>query len=218
MKRLVPIALLGLMLAACGRREAPAPPSTSTQAPTPTTRSAAAASTSASSLETVGESVNAQLRRQLRDGKADPTVIAQLFAIEVAPLPGVTPPAGRVEDKFEGTDAALRLQSVFLELTPEQRKVAAPYLGLAPFADAKRQLPPFNLKPFVPPAAATRALRTSPAFRPRPIEAGDARRSGGSWMSEGARQAGAVLEAQPRERGWRQAPRDARRLRGDFDA
>ena len=172
MKRLVPIALLGLMLAACGRREAPAPPSTSTQAPTPTTRSAAAASTSASSLETVGESVNAQLRRQLRDGKADPTVIAQLFAIEVAPLPGVTPPAGRVEDKFEGTDAALRLQSVFLELTPEQRKVAAPYLGLAPFPDAKRQLPPFNLKPFVPPAAATRALRTSPAFRPRPIEAG----------------------------------------------
>ena len=129
------------------------------------------ASASASSLATVTESVNAQLRRLLRGGKADPAVIAQLFAVEVAPLPGVTLPAGRVEDKFEGTDAALRLQSVFLELTPEQRKVAAPYLGLAPFPDAKRQLPPFNMKPFVPPAA-MRALRTSPAFRPQLLEAG----------------------------------------------
>ncbi|MEQ1911469.1 MAG: hypothetical protein ABMA15_21805, partial [Vicinamibacterales bacterium] len=170
MKPRILIALLGVMLAACGRRDAPAPAS-ATQAPTPTTRSPAAASASASSLETV-ESVNARLRRQLRSGKADTTVIAQLFAIEVAPLPGVTPPAGRVEDKFEGTDAALRLESVWLELTPEQRTVAAPYLGLAPFPDAKRQLPPFNMKPFAPPAAATRALRSNPAFGPRLVEAG----------------------------------------------
>ncbi|MEO8466182.1 MAG: VWD domain-containing protein [Gammaproteobacteria bacterium] len=76
-----------------------------------------------------------------------------------------------MEEKFDGADAVAKLAAVYEQLTPEQRKIAAPYLRLAPFPASKLQLPPFNLKPFAPPPAFRKLLRRG-AYMPPAVEAG----------------------------------------------
>ena len=115
--------------------------------------------------------MNAELRRKLRGDTLDAAVVAQLFALEVAPLPGVTPPEGRVEEKFDGADAVAKLAAVYGQLTPEQRKVAAPYLHAAPFPESKLKLPAFDLKPLASPPQFRKLLWRGRSM-PRAMEAG----------------------------------------------
>src|SRR4051794_3034887 len=69
----------------------------------------------------------AALADDIRRNGVTPGKATLLFSVAIAPLPGVTIPAGFVRDPtdFDGTPAVEALYQVWAFLTPEQRRVAA---------------------------------------------------------------------------------------------
>jgi hypothetical protein len=106
---------------------------------TPSGTSVASSTTSSAKAEAtpavLEETANARIRRQLREQGSNVDLARQLFAIEMAPLPGVGAPTGRVASGESGTFATLQLLSVWDQLTEPQRAAAAPLVGMAPGPD-----------------------------------------------------------------------------------
>jgi hypothetical protein len=105
------MAVVAVMCSSCGSCQRPAASPASTSSTT-TAATGAPTTAQAPAGATLDESVNQQLRRQLQD-KPDPVLAAQLFSIEVTPLPGASIPAGRRESPMSGTYAGIQLLAVF---------------------------------------------------------------------------------------------------------
>ncbi len=118
--------------------------------PSSTPDSAATAPAAADAVAAGGSGfVNVRLRHEIEAQGLTVDRARQLFVVEVAPLPGVAPPAGDIRPTFSGTYALMQLMAVRNELTPDQRA------RLDELLDPNRSVLPSPLPPL--PAARPRA-------------------------------------------------------------
>ncbi len=118
------------MLASCSTAKHAAPTTTTSTATSPSITTMLSATTTVATLPgDVSLTVNQRLTDLIQANGPTVETATELFSIEVANLPGVTIPAGKVEHPMSGGWAALQLQLLWDKLTPEQQNVAAPYLG-----------------------------------------------------------------------------------------
>ena len=120
---LVAVVVLVLLVAAIlWWRRPTSPPSSASSSAAQTAGGTAAAFAVPADIKS-----QAALEADIRQNGVTPGKATLLFSLAIAPLPGVTIPAGFVRDPtdFDGTPAVEALYQVWAFLTPEQRRVAA---------------------------------------------------------------------------------------------
>lgn len=105
------------------------------------------------------EFANDRIRREIRTQGLTVDRARDLFALEVGPLPGVTPPAGEVRPTFSGTYALAQLIAVRDLLTPPQQA------RLSELLDPDRSVMPAPV-PVLPTFSASRASGITAMYEP----------------------------------------------------
>lgn len=144
---LLGLVILGIFITRSGSQPPAASPAPVAQTPPVTAPPTTAPAASAASTEI--EYANDRIRREIATQGLTVDRARSLFALEVAPMPGVTVPEGPVRETFSGSYALSQLVAVRDQLTPEQRA------WLHTLLDVKQSVP------LEKPA-------TMPAFPPRP--------------------------------------------------
>lgn len=171
------IVIVALALAFLRFRKA-ADATASAPAPAPAAAAPAAASTGPPG-EQPPEFVNDRLRREIATEGLTVDRARQLFALEVASLPGVASPDGPVRPTISGTEAFMLLMEVRDRLTPEQRKRLddlqdfdhSTWPADLPPAPTFPTIAPFTLS--ASPTPAPTSAPTSPAVKPAVFHPGD---------------------------------------------